>query len=124
MDENDVNGAVLIQHGGTYDNEYLLNAAAAHAGRFKVVAMIDPDDTDPTGTLERLAGQGAAGIRLSPSARVRGPDPLALWKKAGELGMTISSLGSAVEFASTEFKRLLDSCPHTSLVIEHLAGWE
>ena len=122
MDSNGVDGAVLIQHGGTFDNDYLFECAAAHPGRFKVVVLVDPGDPDPTGTLTRLAERGAAGVRLAPTARVDGRDPLALWKKAGELGMAVSSIGSAAEFGSDEFKRVLDSCPDTTVVIEHLAG--
>ena len=122
MDRNGVDGAVLIQHGGTYDNNYLFESASTQPGRFKVVVMIDPEDDDPTGTLTRLAEQGAAGVRLAPASRVSGRDPLALWKKAGELGIAVSSLGAAVDFGSDEFKRVLDSCPETTVVIEHLAG--
>ncbi len=122
MDRNGVDGAVLIQHGGTYDNQYLFDAAAKHPGRFKVVVLVDPEDADPCGTLEKLAAQGAAGIRLDPNARISGPDPLGLWKKAGELGLVVSSLGGVEGFASPEFKRLLDACPDTTIVIEHLAG--
>lgn len=122
MDSNGVYGAVLIQHGGTYDNEYLFESAAAHLGRFKVVVLVDPEDPDPAGTLTRLAERGAAGVRLAPASRVGGSDPLALWKKAGELGIAVSSIGSAADFGSDEFKRVLDSCPDTTVVIEHLAG--
>ncbi len=122
MDTNDVDAAVLIQHGGTYDNSYLFKCASRFPGRFRVVVMVDPEDSDPTGTLEQLAERGAAGIRLSPEARVSGPDPLALWKKAGQLGLAVSSLGKAPLFASDEFKKILDTCPDTHVVIEHLAG--
>ena len=122
MDSNGVDGAVLIQHGGTYDNDYLFECAEAYPGRFKVVVLVDPEDPDPTGTSARLADHGAAGLRLAPTARVGGRDPLALWKKAGELGIAVSSIGSAAEFGSDEFKRVLDSCPDTTVVIEHLAG--
>ena len=122
MDANGVDAAVLIQHGGTYDNNYLFDEAARRRGRFKVVVMIDPDDVDPTGKLTRLAEQGAAGVRLAPAARVSGPDPLALWKKAGELKLVVSSLGNVTAFASDDFKHVIDSCPDTHVVIEHLAG--
>ena len=42
MDRNGVDGAVLIQHGGTYDNDYLFECVSAQPGRFKIVVMIDP----------------------------------------------------------------------------------
>ena len=64
MNANGVDGAVLIQLGGTYDNDYLFQAAAARSGRFKVVVLVDPDDADPLGAMTRLSEQGAAGVRL------------------------------------------------------------
>ena len=122
MDRNGVDGAVFIQHGGTYDNDYLFECATSNPGRFKVVVLVDPEDPDPTGSLARLSEQGAAGVRLAPTARVSGSDSLALWKTAGELGIAVSSIGSAAEFGSDDFKRVLDACPGTTVVIEHLAG--
>ena len=40
MNQAGVDGAVLIQHGGTYDNDYLFDEAAKRDGRFKVVVMV------------------------------------------------------------------------------------
>lgn len=122
MNQNGVDGAVLIQHGGTYDNNYLFDEAAKRPGRFKVVVLVDPEDPDPTGTLEKLAEQGAAGVRLYPGQQFRVSDPHAMWNKSGELGLVVSSLGKAADFASAEFKEMLDACPDTHVVIEHLAG--
>ena len=68
MDRNGVDKAVLIQHGGTYDNTYLLQEAAKRSGRFKVAVLVDPESRDPLGDLAQLAEQGAAGIRIAPVA--------------------------------------------------------
>ncbi len=124
MDRAGVDAAVLIQHGGTYDNDYLLQEAAAkRSGRFKVVVMIDPADPDPLGTLERLAEQGAAGVRLAADAEFNAlPDSTAIWRKAGELQLVVSSLGDDRRFASSRFKKIIEDCPDTQIVIEHLAG--
>ena len=51
MDRNGVDQAVLIQHGGTYDNTYLLQEAAKRPGRFKVAVLVDPGSRDPLGDL-------------------------------------------------------------------------
>jgi L-fuconolactonase len=123
MDRVGVDAAVLIQHGGTYNNDYLFEASASRGGRFKVVVMIDPKDSDPLGELERLAGQGAAGIRLGPGASFTAlTDVTDIWRKAGELGIVVSSHGSAKLCASASFKKIIDDCPDTQIVIEHLAG--
>ena len=123
MDQAGVDAAVLIQHGGTYDNDYLFEEAAKRPGRFKVVVMIDPADPDPLGKLEQLAGQGAAGLRLAPDAAFAAlSDVTDIWRKAGELGLVVSSQGNDKRNSSASFKKIIDDCPDTQIVIEHLAG--
>lgn len=122
MNINNVDHAVLIQHGGTYDNRYLFECGERFPGRFKIVAMLDPDDSDKLGTLSNLAELGAAGIRLSPDDRILGDDPLAVWKRAGELGMVVSCQGDLSQFAASEFAELVEGCSETKIVIEHLGG--
>lgn len=122
MNANDVSGAVLIQHGGTYDNDYLFECSERFPGRFKLVVLLDPEDSDQPGTLTKLAERGAAGVRLYPDDRSRTGDPLGAWKKAGELGLVVSSLGDVTRFASAEFRMLVEECFETTIVIEHLAG--
>jgi predicted TIM-barrel fold metal-dependent hydrolase len=122
MNSNGVSEAVLIQHGGTYDNDYLFECAERFPGRFKVVVLLDPDDPDQPGTLTKLAKRGAAGVRLYPQSRVKGRDALATWKKAGELGLAVSCLGQTDMFASDEFHSLVKECSKTQIVVEHLAG--
>ena len=122
MDTNRVSAAVLIQHGGTYDNDYLFMCAGRFPGRFKVVVLVDPEGADQEGTLARLAERGAAGVRLYPDAQLSGGGPSGLWKTAGELGLVVSCLGKVDQFASDAFKDLVGACPDTKIVIEHLAG--
>ncbi|MDP6666911.1 MAG: amidohydrolase family protein [Dehalococcoidia bacterium] len=123
MNQAGVDAAVLIQHGGTYGNDYLFTEAAKRPGRFKVVVMIDPANPDPLGTLEQLAGQGAAGVRIAPDAGFSAlADVTDIWRKAGELGLVVSSLGNAKRFSNASFKKIIDNCPDTQIVIEHLAG--
>lgn len=122
MDRNGVDKAVLIQHGGTFDNGYLFEEAAKRGDKFKVVVLVDPEADDPLGDLERLAKQGAAGIRLAPDAAFVNAGPFDVWKRAGELGLVVSCQGDPSRFASHDFSRVMDTCPDTSVVIEHLAG--
>ena len=122
MDRNGVHKAVLIQHGGTYDNTYLLQEAAWRPGRFKVAVLVDPESSDPLGDLTRLAEQGVAGVRIAPAGRFAKAGPYDMWRRAGELGLVVTSLGRVSEFASADFARVLDACPDTHVILEHLAG--
>ena len=122
MNRNGVDGAVLIQHGGTFDNSYLFEEAAKREGRFKVVVLVDLEDADPLGTLTRLCEQGAAGVRLYPETEFSHTGKFDVWKRAGELGMVVSTLSASANFASDHFSYVLDACPDTAVVIEHLAG--
>lgn len=122
MNSNGVSEAVLIQHGGTYDNDYLFECGETYPGRFKVVVLVDPEDRDQPGALAKLAKRGAAGIRLYPQSRARGGDPLATWKKAADLGVIVSCMGSVEQLATDEFHSLVKACSGTTIVVEHLAG--
>ena len=122
MDRNGVDKALLVQHGGTFDNGYLFEEAAKRANRFKVAVLVDPESTDPLGDLERLAEQGAAGIRIAPDGAFANAGPYDMWKKTGELRLVVTCQGDPARFASDEFARVMDACPDTQVVIEHLAG--
>jgi L-fuconolactonase len=123
MNQSGVEGAVLIQHGGTYNNDYLFEVAGKRQDKFKVVVMLDPADANPIGTLEKLAEQGADGVRLGPDRKFDAlSDMTEFWRKTGDLGLVVSSQGSDKSVGSASFKKLLDDCPDTQVVIEHLAG--
>ena len=122
MEQNGVDHAVLIQHGGTYDNTYLFDEAARKPGKFKVAVLIDPESEAPLGDLRRCADRGAAGVRIAPDGHFDRATASEIWRYAGQLGLVVTSLGDARRFAALEFARLLDTCPDTSVVIEHLAG--
>ena len=122
MDRNGVDKAVLIQHRGVYDNTYLLECALRFPGRFAVVAMVDTSREDALSALEQWSARGAGGVRLAPTVRSPGSDPLAIWRKAAELGLVVSSLGELSDFASDEFGSLVAEMPQLKVVIEHLAG--
>ena len=124
MDANEVDKGVLIQHRGTYDNTYLLECATRYPGRFSVVAIVDTSQPDAPSALERWAAQGATGVRLGPSDRSPGSDPLAIWRKAAQLGLVVSSLDTLEQFASDDFSNLVAQLPDLTIVIEHLAGME
>ena len=122
MTRNDVDKAVLIQINGMYDNSYPIECMRRFPGRFSVVALVDTDQPDAPNRLAEWVDQGVEGIRLRSTARSPGSDPLAIWRKAAELGILISCSGSAAEFASPEFENLVRELPDLKIVIEHLGG--
>ena len=122
MDRNGVDKALLVQHGGTFDNGYLLEAAAKREDRFKVAVLVDPESRDPLGDLVKLAEHGAAGIRLAPDAVFVNAGPYDMWKRTGELGLVVTCQGDPARFAADAFAKVMDACPDTQVVIEHLAG--
>ena len=120
MEANGVAHAVLAQHNGNYDNSYLLECARRHPGKFKVVGLVDLNDPARVKNLEALRQQGGAGIRINlRKEKEWGPDNPA-FQAAGEMGMIVSVIGHAENFASAAFKKLLDNCPRTQFCLEHL----
>ena len=123
MDNNGVDGAILIQHGGTYDNEYLFQVSQKFSNRFKVVCLVDPSVDNPIKILENLVEKGAAGVRMSPNSRFENLDVNDFWSICGKMGLAISVIGSLEDFASTNFKKIIDRNPRTKIVLEHLGGF-
>ena len=126
MNLNDVEKAVLVQHGlpqtGGYDHTYLFECVERFPGRFAVVVIVDVTKPDALDRLEGYASQGAVGGRLAPDQRSAGDDPLAIWRKADELGLVISSMGGIANTSSDEFNALVAQFPKMPFVLEHLAG--
>jgi L-fuconolactonase len=122
MERNGVEKAVLIQHMGNTDNRYLLECARHYPGRFSVVAIVDTEREDAPATLEKWAKEGASGVRLRATTRSPGKDTLAIWRKARELEFVASCYGRCEEFASEEFRQVVESFPSLHIVIEHLAS--
>jgi len=122
MSRNGVSHAVLIQFLGHYDNTYLLDCFRSYRGRFASVVGIDPTSERAITDLQRLANQGAVGVRLRPTARSPGNDPLAIWKHANELELSVSCVGSSLAFSDPAFAQIIESLPRLPVVLEHLGG--
>ncbi len=122
MDANDVAHAVLIQMQGQSDNSYQFDCVSNYPGRFASVVIVDTESSAARDDLERLAGEGAVGVRFRPTVRSPGDDPLAVWRAASHLGLTISCIGSDDEFASPAFAELVAALPDLRIVIEHLGS--
>lgn len=83
METNGVDKAAIIQHRGAYDNSYVCECMRRNPGKFAAVVQVDVSRPDAPTALEKLAGQGASGVRLMPTTRSPGADPLAIWRASG-----------------------------------------
>ena len=122
METNGVSKAVLIQHRGVFDNSYLISSANKYPKTFKVCGILDPNESNPIQKLSQLKSEGVSGIRLNNDEkffRVPNEDFI---RAAGDLEMVISYHGTVEFFASNDFKNIIEKCPETKIIMEHLAG--
>ncbi|MBI2908991.1 MAG: amidohydrolase [Chloroflexi bacterium] len=119
MNVNGVAKTVLVQIHGNYNNDYQLECLRRYPGRFASCVEVDTTREDAPAKLQECATKGASGVRLMATTRSPGSDEFAVWRKADELGLTVSVQGEAADFASDEFRRLVEMFPNLSLAIEH-----
>jgi L-fuconolactonase len=122
MHANCVEKALLVQVRGQFDNRYIMECVRRFPGRFSPIVIVDTDRPDAPQALERWAREGATGVRLGPTMRSPGSDPLAIWRKAAELGLPVSSLGAHQGFTSPEFAQVVREFPTLPIIVEHLGG--
>jgi L-fuconolactonase len=122
MDRNGVGCAVLVEDWLHTSHEYHRDCLARFPGRFAWVAAMEVAPPDAPETLMRLAEMGACGVRLRQSTRSPGDDPLAVWRTAARLGLSVSCSGRNACYASTKFLDLVQALPDLPIVIEHLGS--
>jgi L-fuconolactonase len=122
MERYEVAHAVLVQMQGQTNNDYQFDCVRRYPGRFAPVVVVDTERPDAPDMLQRLAEQGASGVRLRATTRSPGGDPLAIWRAASCLGLAVSCYGSGAEFAADDFAALVQSLPDVKIVIEHLGS--
>ena len=115
MELNGVSRAVLVQHGGFYDNNYLLDAAAKHPGRFSIVVLVDEGSPSASDDLQMWSERGAGGVRLRPNS------PFEIWRKAAKIDMVVSCSAEALD--PVTFSEVISDLPSTMpVVLEHFMG--
>ena len=124
MDRNGVEHAVLVQMNGQMNNEYQFECVRRYPNRLASVVIVDTESPDAAEELSRLVDRGARGVRLRPSTRSPGEDPLAIWRAAGELELPVScGCGcSNTEFASDEFAQICKTLSNVTVIIEHMGS--
>jgi L-fuconolactonase len=122
MDANGVDQAVLVQHRGQFDNEYIFECTRRFPGRFAPLVLVDVEREDAPEELERLARQGACGVRLRPYAPASGAGDIAVWEKASELRLPVSCGGKKEDFLGGWFRKVLERFSDLPIILEHLAS--
>jgi L-fuconolactonase len=122
MDANGVEKAILIQMMGQHDNGYQAECVRRYPDRLASVVIVDTDRPDALEQLARERERGAVGVRLRPTTRSPGDDPLAIWRRAERLGLAVSCGGTGPEFAAPAFAEVVESVPRLKIVIEHLGS--
>jgi L-fuconolactonase len=122
MDTYGVTHAVLIQDNVQPDNSYHAECVRRFPGRFANVVFVDFNSAVAGDELQRLAEANAVGVRLPAPARSPGDNPLAIWRTAERLGVSVSCYGKFAYYVSDDFARLVESVPDLKIVIEHLGS--
>jgi L-fuconolactonase len=122
MDRNGVAQAVLTQVLGQFDNTYQQQCVRRFPGRFASIVAVNPATPDASAQLQRLAAEGATGVRLRPDARSPAGDPHNIWRTAARYGLAVSCAGTAAAFLTPAFTDLVRALPDLVIVLEHLGG--
>jgi L-fuconolactonase len=86
------------------------------------VVAVNVNSPDAVATLQRLHAEGAVGVRLRPTDRSAGDNPLAIWHAADALGLVVSCVGNSQTFGSPEFAAMVAGLPNLVIVLEHLGS--
>ena len=122
MDRNGVEQVMLIQMNSQTDDSYQADCVRRYPDRVRSAVIVDATSPDAPAALERAVANGATGMRLDVSSRAPGDDPLALWRKAAELGITISCRGQRDEYLPDSAAEVFEAFPTLPIVIEHIGG--
>ena len=119
MAEAEVERAVLCQHLGEYNNDYLATVVGEHPGRFSAVCLVDPTSPDWRHELRRLhAGGSFRGLRIATDTL---DENFEFAVEAVALGLTLVVYSpEGIAGALAPIRRLTRERPDGALVITHL----
>jgi L-fuconolactonase len=116
-----VSGAVLTQHIGEFDNEYLVTCAQTAPSDFAVIGMVDLESPRaPEVIAEAAESPLFRGVRLWASTRSPGDDPLAIWRALAAGGLVASVRGPVDDLIDPEFAEILRELPELTVRIDHV----
>jgi len=123
-----VDAAVLVQAFGaySYDNSYVIAAAAERPDCFVSVAIVDAEDPQSPATLRTLAREPrCTGVRLFSIGAAGGRQPtwlddprtFGVWEVCGELGLRVVVACLAEHLG--RLRRVLEHFPEQRVVLDH-----
>jgi L-fuconolactonase len=116
-----INGAVLTQHLGEVDNEYLLGCAATSPSDLAVIGMVDCASPQAPEAIARAASSPAfRGVRLRASTRSPGDDPLEIWRAIQANDLVASVRGPVRDLIDPAFGEILRQLPRLVMRIDHV----
>jgi len=125
MRANGVQRTVIAQYiGYKWDNSYCLDSLRKYTPYFRGVCRVDPTDPAAPDQLSHLTAQGFHGVRISPAADaggdwINGPLMPPLWKRAQSLKIPMQVYAPITRMP--DLVRLIELCPHLTVVIDHMA---
>ena len=121
-----VNRVVLIQHHihHGWDNSYVIDAAARHPDKFRVVGMINDLEAHPDVSMRKLLKQKVTAFRITSWIRgkeewLNGPGMAAMWECGAETGQAMCCLIDPQDLIAVD--TMCRKYPQTPVVIDHFA---
>jgi predicted TIM-barrel fold metal-dependent hydrolase len=119
-----VSRVVLIQMSFyNFDNRYMLDMIAKHAGVFSGVGIVDHHAADVAANIKELAAHGVRGFRLhsrgDADSWVNDKGMATLWRTARESGLAVCPLINPADIVHVD--ALCRKFPGTKVVVDHFA---
>jgi predicted TIM-barrel fold metal-dependent hydrolase len=116
-----ITGAVLTQHIGEFDNDYLVACARSAPSDFAVIGMVDLESPRAPEVITEAAAQSVfRGVRLWASTRSHGDDPLSIWRALAAHDLVASVRGPVSDLVDPGFVEILRQIPELVVRIDHV----
>jgi predicted TIM-barrel fold metal-dependent hydrolase len=130
MDEAGVDKAAIVHSSTTYgfNNDYVVDAVAAHPKRFTGVFSVNVTEPDAPERMRYWYGKGMTGMRIFArgstikEAWLAIDDPVTFpaWECASELGISVATNVHGTGAGLAQIKNILKRFPRVRLIIDHL----
>jgi predicted TIM-barrel fold metal-dependent hydrolase len=121
MEQAGVEGTVLCQHLGEYDNRYLANVVSQDRNRFAAVCLVDPDQPNAVEELRKWNATSCfRGVRLVGEWLKRNPR---LCLEAIDLGMNLVVFTpEGIAGSMPDIRNLVRQRPHAKIILSHFGN--
>lgn len=121
----DIDGTLLIQHEGEFDNSYLASIVAKSLDRYKAVCLVDTRDKDAAQRLEGLLDGSALGVafvgaRMTRNMIDEGTECLEMLDK--HKGTIVLHLPDGIDRHLKLIEHIARTYPRMTIYVPHL-GW-